>query len=150
RRGPVESAMRVFAIYRAADVGLLIGVFLLHHSVGSAAFAELFHGAWPDQGLARVSATAATSVGLLFLLAGAGKAAQAPFSSWLPRAMEGPTPSSAIFYGAISVHAGAYLLLRSAPMLEASPAAAWAVVAVGATTAVLGGLGGRASADAKT
>ena len=57
---------------------------------------------------------------LLLLLAAAGKAAQVPFSGWLPRAMEGPTPSSAIFYGAISIHAGAYLLLRVQPMLAQS------------------------------
>ena len=63
---------------------------------------------------------------LLLLLAAAGKAAQVPFSGWLPRAMEGPTPSSAIFYGAISIHAGAYLLLRVQPMIARSAlATAW-------------------------
>ena len=62
----------------------------------------------------------ATIVCLLLLLAAAGKAAQVPFSGWLPRAMEGPTPSSAIFYGAISIHAGAYLLLRVQPLLAQS------------------------------
>ena len=51
-------------------------------------------------------------VGLLLLVAASGKSALVPFSGWLPRAMEGPTPSSAVFYGALSVHLGAFLLLR--------------------------------------
>ena len=50
-----------------------------------------------------------------------------PFSGWLPRAMEGPTPTSAVFYGALSVHLGAYLLLRAGPLLEASPVLAGVV-----------------------
>ena len=64
--------------------------------------------------------------------------------------MEGPTPSSAIFYGAISIHAGAYLLLRLQPMLSQSSVASAAVVAIGLATAIYGTLTGRASADAKT
>ena len=54
-------------------------------------------------------------MGLLLLVAAAGKSALVPFSGWLPRAMEGPTPSSAVFYGALSVHLGAFLLLRVSP-----------------------------------
>jgi NAD(P)H-quinone oxidoreductase subunit 5 len=84
------------------------------------------------------------------LLAASGKAAQVPFSGWLPRAMEGPTPSSAIFYGAISIHAGAYLLLRAQPMLAQSMLASALVVLIGAATAIHGAIVGRASADAKT
>ena len=68
---------------------------------------------------------------LLLLLAAAGKAAQVPFSGWLPRAMEGPTPSSAIFYGAISIHAGAYLLLRAQPLLAQSGLASALVIMIG-------------------
>ena len=150
RREPVRNAVRVFAIYRACDVGLLVGVFLLHHFVGSATFADLFRGEWPAQQGASLTGAQSLIVGLLFLLAGAGKAAQFPFSGWLPRAMEGPTPSSAIFYGAISVHAGAHLLLRAAPILDAAPLAANAVIIVGAVTALVGTVAGRACADAKT
>jgi NAD(P)H-quinone oxidoreductase subunit 5 len=87
---------------------------------------------------------------LLFLLTASGKAAQVPFSGWLPRAMEGPTPSSAIFYGAISIHAGAYLLLRIQPMLAQSAVASAMVVLVGVATAIHGTIVGRVSADAKT
>jgi NAD(P)H-quinone oxidoreductase subunit 5 len=87
---------------------------------------------------------------LLLLLAASGKAAQVPFSGWLPRAMEGPTPSSAIFYGAISIHAGAYLLLRIQPILAQSALASAVVILLGAATAIHSTMVGRASADAKT
>ena len=141
RTPPVENALRVFAVYRACDIGLLVGVFALNHWAGTASFA----GGFPS-----LSGSRASTVCLLFLLAAAGKAAQVPFSGWLPRAMEGPTPSSAIFYGAISIHAGAYLLLRLQPMLAQSVIASGMVAAVGLTTAIYGTLSGRASADAKT
>ncbi len=141
RTPPVENALRVFAIYRACDIGLLVGVFAMHHWAGTASFAS---------GLPHLEGSRATTVGLLLLLAAAGKAAQVPFSGWLPRAMEGPTPSSAIFYGAISIHAGAYLLLRAQPMLAQSGLASAMVVMVGLATAVYGTISGRASADAKT
>lgn len=143
RTGPVRNAVRVFAVYRATDVGLLVGVFLMHHWVETATYAELFpHG--------HLTGGHATIVGLLLLFAASGKSAQVPFSGWLPRAMEGPTPSSAIFYGAISVHLGAYLLLRAEPILQASPWAAAATILIGAATAAYGTLVGRTCTDAKT
>jgi NAD(P)H-quinone oxidoreductase subunit 5 len=141
RAGPVENAWRVFVVYRACDLGLITAAFLLHHAGHVSTFAG---------GMPRVEGGTATLVGLLLLLSAAGKSAQAPFSGWLPRAMEGPTPSSAIFYGAISVHAGAYLLLRAQPILLTSPLAGAAVIVTGALTAVLGTLAGRACPDAKT
>lgn len=141
RTPPVENALRVFAVYRACDIGLLVGVFALHHWTRTASFAA---------GLPVLTGSRASTACLLLLIAAAGKAAQIPFSGWLPRAMEGPTPSSAIFYGAISIHAGAYLLLRIQPWLAHSSIAAAITVAVGLGTAVYGTLAGRASADAKT
>src|SRR5919206_447108 len=74
-------------------------------------------------------------VGRPLLVAAAGKSALVPFSGWLPRAMEGPTPSSAVFYGALSVHLGAYLLLRVSPLLACSAWLCAAVVALGLVTA---------------
>ena len=141
RPAPVENGLRVFAVYRACDIGLLVGVFAMHHWAGTASFAD---------GLPRLTGTQAVIVCLLLLLAAAGKAAQVPFSGWLPRAMEGPTPSSAIFYGAISIHAGAYLLLRVHPMLAQSKLASALVIVIGMATAIHGTIVGRASADAKT
>jgi NAD(P)H-quinone oxidoreductase subunit 5 len=141
RRAPVENGLYVFAVYRACDIGLLVGIFAMHHWAATASFA----GGFPTLTGAR-----SVIVCLLLLLAASGKAAQVPFSGWLPRAMEGPTPSSAIFYGAISIHAGAYLLLRAQPLLAQSRLASVLVILIGAATAIHGVMVGRASADAKT
>ncbi len=141
RPAPVENGLRVFAVYRACDIGLLVAVFAMHHWAGTASFAG---------GLPHLSGPQAAVVCLLLLLAAAGKGAQAPFSGWLPRAMEGPTPSSAIFYGAISIHAGAYLLLRVQPLLAQSLLASSLVIAIGLMTAIHGTIVGRVCADAKT
>lgn len=141
RAGPAQSALRVFVVYRACDIGLITASFLMHRFAHTSAFAA---------GMPPITGGDATLVGLLLLLAASGKSAQFPFSGWLPRAMEGPTPSSAIFYGALSVHAGAYLLLRAQPILLESPVASGAVILIGLVTAVQGTIVGRACADVKT
>ena len=141
RPSPVENGLRVFGVYRACDIGLLLGVFGMHNWASTASFAG---------GMPRLAGSQATVVCLFLLLSAAGKAAQIPFSGWLPRAMEGPTPSSAVFYGAISIHAGAYLLLRAQPLLAEARAASLAVIVTGLATAIYGTMAGRASADAKT
>jgi NAD(P)H-quinone oxidoreductase subunit 5 len=89
-------------------------------------------------------------VGLLILVAAAGKSALVPFSGWLPRAMEGPTPSSAVFYGALSVHLGAYLLLRVGSLLACSFWLQAAVFALGLTTAVYAYLASSVQTDIKS
>ena len=141
RSAPVENGLRVFAVYRATDIGLLVGVFAMHHWAGSANLGS---------SLPLLTGKQVPVVSLLLLLAASGKAAQIPFSGWLPRAMEGPTPSSAIFYGAISIHAGAYLLLRIQPLIARSAVASTLVISIGVATAIHGTIVGRASADAKT
>src|SRR5690606_34291287 len=88
-------------------------------------------------------------IGALLLFAAAGKSALVPFSGWLPRAMEGPTPSSAIFYGALSVHLGAYLLLRVSPLLNSSPLLCGIVVALGLATSLFAALAARVQTDIK-
>jgi NADH-quinone oxidoreductase subunit L len=141
RPAPVENGLYVFGIYRACDIGLLVGIFAMHHWAVTASF---------DAGFPNLTGARAVIVCLLLLFAASGKAAQVPFSGWLPRAMEGPTPSSAIFYGAISIHAGAYLLLRAQPLLAQSRLASCLVILIGAATAIHGTIVGRATADAKT
>lgn len=149
RREPVRNAVRVFVMYRIADIGILLAVFVMHYWGGTADHALLFKGVWPNQSTP-LGSTTATVVALLLLWGAAGKSAQVPFSGWLPCAMEGPTPSSAIFYGAISVHLGAYLLLRAEPLFQASWIASVAVIATGAITALLGTLSHRVVSDAKS
>jgi NAD(P)H-quinone oxidoreductase subunit 5 len=150
RRAPVTNGFRVWSIYRFADAAFLAAAVALHHVPGGGDFAWLM-GAdpWPN-GVAAISSSQALFVGILLLIAAAGKSALIPFSGWLPRAMEGPTPSSAVFYGALSVHLGAFLLLRVSPLLAASPALSAAVVLLGATTAIVAALCSRVQSDVKS
>jgi NADH:ubiquinone oxidoreductase subunit 5 (subunit L)/multisubunit Na+/H+ antiporter MnhA subunit len=149
RREPVQNAVRVFGTYRIADICLLVAIFLAHHWFGSGTWSDLFPGEWPDTSHA-VTGTGANLLGVLLVLAACGKSSQGPFFGWLPRAMEGPTPSSAIFYGAISVHAGAYLILRIEPLLQSAPVARYLLMAIGVTTAIVATLIHRTCSDAKT
>lgn len=150
RTFPVRNGLRAFVIYRVCDVGLLSAAVLLHHWAHSSKFLELFGtGPWPH-GASGLEAPFATIIALCLLWAAMGKSALFPVGSWLPRAMEGPTPSSAIFYGALSVHAGAYLLLRISPLLEQAPAARAAIVTVGVLSAVHGTLVTRVQTDVKS
>jgi NADH:ubiquinone oxidoreductase subunit 5 (subunit L)/multisubunit Na+/H+ antiporter MnhA subunit len=149
RPDPVRNALRVFATYRVADLFMLSAVFLSHHWFGTASWAGMFSGDWPEA-INQFDGSAATVIAVLLAFAASGKSSQGPFCGWLPRAMEGPTPSSAVFYGAISVHAGAYLLLRVEPLLHHSVIASSLVIFIGLTTAFLGTLIHRTSADAKT
>lgn len=149
RRAPVRHGLRAFLTYRVCDVGLLGAAVWLHHRVGSAAVTATDGLPW-DALPVPAGLVDATLVGLLLGGAAMGKSAQVPLGGWLPRAMEGPTPSSAIFYGALSVHLGPYLLLRAAPIFERAPMAAAAVVMVGALTALHATFVGRVQTDIKS
>src|SRR5213079_388700 len=94
--------------------------------------------------------TDATIIAVLLIVAVAGKSALLPFSGWLPRAMEGPTPSSAVYYGSLSIHAGCFLLLRAAPLLERAVAARLLAGGLGAATAVFAGITTRVQSDVKS
>lgn len=150
RPAPVRNGLRVWSVYRVSDAALLIASVVTHHLVSGGDFEKMLGaGPWPE-GQTALAANQALVVGLLLLLAAAGKSAMVPFSGWLPRAMEGPTPSSAVFYGALSVHLGAFLLLRASPLLDASPWLAAAVVAVGLVTAAFASLAARVQTDIKS
>jgi NAD(P)H-quinone oxidoreductase subunit 5 len=149
RSNAVDAALRAFTTYRVCDVGLLTASVVVHRAVGSGDFGKLFGADWPH-GTCLVPATTATIVSLLLVFAALGKSAQMPFSGWLPRAMEGPTPSSAIFYGALSIHAGAYVLLRCEALLEQAPLARLALVVIGTATALHASLVGRVQTDLKS
>jgi NADH-quinone oxidoreductase subunit L len=149
RINPVQNGLRVWAVYRVSDAALLLAAVVLHHLRGHGDFDTLLGaGPWPE-GQALLTPQQALIVGLLLLVAAAGKSALVPFSGWLPRAMEGPTPSSAVFYGALSVHLGAFLLLRVSPLLERSPLLCGIVVLVGLVTAVFAALAARVQSDIK-
>lgn len=151
RPAPVRNGLRVWAVYRVADAAFLIAAAALHQFTGEGEFARLTGGAgWPHGAMEHLPVAQATFIGVLLLIAAAGKSALVPFSGWLPRAMEGPTPSSAVFYGALSIHLGAYLLLRISPVLDAVPALSWMVAALGLITAVMAAVSGRVQSDVKS
>jgi NAD(P)H-quinone oxidoreductase subunit 5 len=144
---PVRNGLRVWVVYRLSDAALLAAAILLHHATGVGDLDVL--GA-PGSVRSAAGGHHAWIVGTLLLISAAGKSALIPFSGWLPRAMEGPTPSSAVFYGAISVHLGAFLLLRVSPILDASPILSWSVVALGVGSAGFAALAGRVQTDIKS
>ena len=150
RHGPVKNGLHVWCVYRVSDAALLIASVVLHGMKGEGDFDHLLgSGPWPE-GVASLSSHEALIVGLLLLVAAMGKSALVPFSGWLPRAMEGPTPSSAVFYGALSVHLGAFLLLRVSPIIDLSPWLAAAVVFEGLLTALFASFAGRVQTDIKS
>jgi NAD(P)H-quinone oxidoreductase subunit 5 len=148
RPAALRSAFRVLAVYRISDAAMLSAAVLLHHVAGSDSLSLLFgSGAASTIGL---SGSRATIIAVLLIVAVAGKSALLPFSSWLPRAMEGPTPSSAVYYGSLSIHAGCFLLLRAAPLLEQAPAARLLAGALGAITAGFAAITTRVQSDVKS
>jgi len=150
RLNPVRNGQWVWAIYRMSDAAFLVAALTLHHLTGAGDFEGLMGTApWPE-GHVAIYESHALVIGLLLLVAVAGKSALLPFSGWLPRAMEGPTPSSAIFYGALSVHLGAFLLLRVSPILELSLALSATVIAIGLLTAAFGALAAPVQSDIKS
>ncbi len=115
---PVKNAVKVFSIYRIGDVGIILAMWLTHHLWHeNITFFKLNNYDLVHEHLQGHSMTG-VMISLMILLTAAAKSAQLPFSTWLPRAMEGPTPSSAIFYGSLSVHLGVFLLLRTYPFWE--------------------------------
>ncbi len=115
---PVKNAVKVFSIYRIGDVGLILAMWLIHHLFhGNVTFLQLRNYDIVHEHLLTHS-WIGVIISLMILITAAAKSAQLPFSSWLPRAMEGPTPSSAIFYGSLAVHLGVFLLLRTFPFWE--------------------------------
>ena len=134
---PVKNAFKVFSIYRIGDVGILLAIWANHHLWHENITFEILGNHIELHHHLEGHALLGLFVSLMVLVAACAKSAQFPFSSWLPRAMEGPTPSSAIFYGSLSVHLGAFLLLRMMPLWEQLPLARLAIGLVGLVTAII-------------
>jgi len=112
RSVPAANASRIVITNRIGDAGLIAGIILSFMWIGYIEWADIIQ---------QPNALSSMQSGLIlggFLLAALVKSAQFPFSPWITRALEGPTPSSAIFYGSLMVHSGVYLMLRLQPLLE--------------------------------
>ena len=133
RRSAAEAAKKAFVTTRLGDVGLLIGILLLFGATGSFQIAEVFR-AIEGGGL---SGGVLTLTAFLLFLGAMGKSAQFPLHVWLPDAMEGPTPVSALIHAATMVAAGVYLVARMYPLYEAAPAVLSFITVIGLITTLL-------------
>ncbi len=144
RQHATQNATRVFITNRVGDAGFVAGFALCVLWLGNTNWREI------ALLVASLSTQKLNLITLCFVVAAAVKSAQLPFTSWLTRAMEGPTPSSAIFYGAIMIHSGVYLLFLIRPLLELTPLIAGLVATIGALTACYGYIVGLTQTDIKT
>ena len=135
RRAAANAAKKAFIVNRVGDFAFLVGIFLLAQTVGSLAVAEI------NSEAGAMATGIATAVSLLLFAGATGKSAQIPLYVWLPDAMEGPTPVSALIHAATMVTAGVYVVARFSPVFEASGGAALLVVGwIGAVTALVAAL----------
>lgn len=135
---PVKNAIKIFSIYRLGDISIMLAMWLSHHiwhkNISLVEFRDT------DLVVNHINNHLGTAVGfsLCIFVAAAIKSAQFPFSAWLSRAMEGPTPSSAIFYSSLAVHLGVLVLLRTYEFWSLVPYMTWVLIAIGGITFVLG------------
>lgn len=147
---PVKNALKVFTVFRIADMGLLFSIWLSHHLWHENITFNSLLDSEVVQAQINSHMTISIIISLMILLAASVKSAQLPFTSWMPRAMEGPTPSSAIFYGSLSVHLGVFLLLRTYPFWEHLTPIVILVAAIGLATSIVATLISRVQSSIKT
>lgn len=147
---PVRNALKVVSLYRLADIALLLAIWLCHHAFGHSVHFQHLYEMEADHLVTIEQPSFQLVIPALFLLVSLIKSAQLPFSSWLPRAMEGPTTSSAIFYGSLSVHMGVFLLIRTYPLWEMNALFTGLVIVLGLATSVVAKNIARVQASIKT
>jgi NADH-quinone oxidoreductase subunit L len=138
-----RAAVKAFLVTRVGDVGFLLGIALLGVELGSFRITEVLSRA------PQLSVTELTAITLLLLAGVAGKSAQFPLHTWLPDAMAGPTPISALIHAATMVAAGVYVVARLFPLFHAAPATLATLAVVAAITMLLGALAACAQGDIK-
>ncbi|WP_319459738.1 NADH-quinone oxidoreductase subunit L [Micromonospora sp. RTP1Z1] len=143
RPSAATAGKKAFLMNRVGDAGLAIGIFVMFATLGTTQYDEVFNG------VGALTGTTVLVLGLLLLLGAAGKSGQFPLQAWLPDAMEGPTPVSALIHAATMVTAGVYLIARSNPIFSANSTLQLVVVSVGALTLLLGCVIGAAKDDIK-
>ncbi len=132
RRTAVAAARKALVVNVIGDVGLMLAIFLIFTHYGRVDYLGVFG----NVGAIASGSGTATAIGLLLFLACAAKSAQLPLYMWLPDAMEGPTPVSALIHAATMVTAGVYLVARANPLFENAPVALGVVAGIGGATAL--------------
>ena len=143
RPSAATAAKKAFLMNRVGDVGLAIAIFIMFAELGTTQYTEVFAG------LDQLSPATITALTLLLLLGACGKSGQFPLQAWLPDAMEGPTPVSALIHAATMVTAGVYLVARANPIYMQSEDGRLVVVIIGAVTLLIGAIIGCAYDDIK-
>ncbi len=143
RPAAATAAKKAFIMNRVGDVGLALAIFVMFAQLGTVTY----EGVFGSVGL--LAGGTVTAIGLLLLLGACGKSGQFPLQAWLPDAMEGPTPVSALIHAATMVTAGVYLIARSAPIYDLTETARTVVLCVGAVTLMIGAIAGCAYDDIK-
>ncbi|MEU4664505.1 NADH-quinone oxidoreductase subunit L [Micromonospora chalcea] len=143
RPSAATAGKKAFLMNRVGDAGLAIGIFIMFAMLGTTQYDEVFNG------VGSMTSTTVLVLGLLLLLGAAGKSGQFPLQAWLPDAMEGPTPVSALIHAATMVTAGVYLIARSNAIFSANETLQLVVVSVGALTLLMGCIIGAAKDDIK-
>jgi NADH-quinone oxidoreductase subunit L len=132
RNSAAVAGKKAFVTTRVGDFGFMVAMFLIFAELGSLNYSAM------NAGASKLAAGTATAIALLLFLGAVGKSAQFPLHVWLPDAMEGPTPVSALIHAATMVTAGVFLVARAHPFFEASGGSALTVVSIiGAATALL-------------
>jgi NADH-quinone oxidoreductase subunit L len=141
-----RAGRKAFIVTRVGDTAMAIGLFLLFHSLGTLRIQDLLHAARGQWSTGSAYAIAAAAL----LLGGAvGKSAQLPLQTWLPDAMAGPTPTSALIHAATMVTAGVYLIARTHVLFELAPPVQFAVAVIGAATLLMAGCSALTQNDIK-
>ena len=140
-----NAAKKAFIINRVGDLGFLLGIFLIYLTFDSVQYAEVFQKASTMQ----IGAGVATAITLLLFVGATGKSAQLPLYTWLPDAMAGPTPVSALIHAATMVTAGIYMILRANVLFTLAPDTLEVIAIVGAATALFAATIGLAQNDIK-
>jgi NADH-quinone oxidoreductase subunit L len=141
-----RAGRKAFIVTRVGDTAMAIGLFLLFHSLATLRIQDLLHAAQVQWSTGSAYAIAAAAL----LLGGAvGKSAQLPLQTWLPDAMAGPTPTSALIHAATMVTAGVYLIARTHVLFELAPPVRFAVAAIGAATLLMAGFSALTQNDIK-
>jgi NADH-quinone oxidoreductase subunit L len=143
RPAAATAAKKAFIMNLVGDVGLALAIFVMFTQLGTVTY----EGVFGSVGL--LAGGTVTAIGLLLLLGACGKSGQFPLQAWLPDAMEGPTPVSALIHAATMVTAGVYLIARSAPIYDLTTTARTVVLCVGAVTLMIGAIAGCAYDDIK-
>ncbi len=151
RRSAADAAKKAFIVNRVGDMGFILGIFLVFLTFNSLNFGEVFRQVAdaPQRFPVETGVGILTAISLLLFVGATGKSAQIPLYVWLPDAMEGPTPVSALIHAATMVTAGVYMVVRCSPIFSRSPVALGVVMTIGILTALMAATIGLAQTDIK-